>query len=87
MCFVKIVLLIGNFTSKDDLNLIVAKNSRLEIYLVTPEGLQPIQEVGIYGKIAVMKLFRPAVIFRFLIKFKMLFETLQFFFLRMSKKI
>lgn len=52
---------IGNFTSETDLNLIIAKNSRLEIFLVTPEGLKPIKEVGIYGKIAVLKLFRPAV--------------------------
>ncbi|KAK4884026.1 hypothetical protein RN001_000297 [Aquatica leii] len=49
----------GNFTSSNDLNLIVAKNTRLEIYLVTPEGLRPIKEVGLYGKVAVMKLYRP----------------------------
>ncbi|XP_044745823.1 DNA damage-binding protein 1 [Coccinella septempunctata] len=49
----------GNFTSASDLNLIVAKDTRLEIYLVTPEGLRPIKEVGLYGKVAVMKLFRP----------------------------
>lgn len=49
----------GNFTSSTDLNLIVAKNTRLEIYLVTPEGLRPLKEVGLYGKVAVMKLFRP----------------------------
>ncbi|KZS04522.1 DNA damage-binding protein 1 [Daphnia magna] len=48
----------GNFTSSNDLNLIVAKNYRLEIYLVTPEGLRPLKEVGIYGKIAVMKLYK-----------------------------
>lgn len=53
--------LIGNFTSEVDLNLVIAKNSRLEIFLVTAEGLKPIKEVGIYGKIAVLKLFRPAV--------------------------
>nr|CAG4638924.1 EOG090X00HD [Daphnia magna] len=47
-----------NFTSSNDLNLIVAKNYRLEIYLVTPEGLRPLKEVGIYGKIAVMKLYK-----------------------------
>jgi len=52
---------LGNFTSETDLNLIVAKNSRLEIFLVSPEGLKAIKEVGIYGKIAVLKLFRPAV--------------------------
>ena len=51
----------GNFTSPNDLNLIVAKNYRLEIYLVTPEGLRPLKEVGIYGKIAVMKLYKSGV--------------------------
>lgn len=55
-------LITGNFTSPSDLNLIVAKNSRLEIYLVTPEGLRPLKEIGLYGKVAVMKLFRPQVI-------------------------
>lgn len=54
-------LILGNFTSADDLNLIVAKNSRFEIYLVTPEGLRPLKEVNVYGKIAVLKHFRPAV--------------------------
>lgn len=49
----------GNFTSPDDLNLILAKNTRLEIYLVTPEGLRPVKEIGIYGKISILKLFRP----------------------------
>ncbi|CAL1299313.1 unnamed protein product [Larinioides sclopetarius] len=49
----------GNFTSPDDLNLLLAKNTRLEIYLVSPEGLRPIKEIGIYGRITVMKLFRP----------------------------
>lgn len=42
----------------------MAKNTRLEIYLVTPEGLRPVKEVGIYGKVAVMKLFRPQVSLR-----------------------
>ncbi len=51
----------GNFTSPNDLNLIIAKNTRLEIYLVTPEGLRPVKEIGIYGKISVMELFRPPV--------------------------
>ncbi|KPI95266.1 DNA damage-binding protein 1 [Papilio xuthus] len=49
----------GNFTSPTDLNLLVAKLSRLEMYLVTPEGLRPMKEVGLYGKVAKMKLFRP----------------------------
>ncbi|XP_038067172.1 DNA damage-binding protein 1-like [Patiria miniata] len=49
----------GNFTSPDDLNLIVAKNTRLEIYVVTPEGLRPVKEIGINGRIEVMELFKP----------------------------
>jgi len=51
----------GNFTSKDDLNLLIAKNTRLEIYVVTPEGLRPVKEIGIYGRIEVMHLYRPQV--------------------------
>uniref|UniRef100_A0A668A5C8 DNA damage-binding protein 1 n=1 Tax=Myripristis murdjan TaxID=586833 RepID=A0A668A5C8_9TELE len=49
----------GHFTSAEDLNLLIAKNTRLEIYVVTAEGLRPVKEVGMYGKIAVMELFRP----------------------------
>ena len=49
----------GNFTSGNDLNLLIAKNTRLEIFTVTPEGLRPVKEINIYGRIAVMKLFRP----------------------------
>ncbi|CAF4797486.1 unnamed protein product [Pieris macdunnoughi] len=49
----------GNFTSPTDLNLLVAKVSRLEMYIVTPEGLHPMKEVGLYGKVAKMKMFRP----------------------------
>lgn len=49
----------GNFTSPDDINLILAKNTRLEIYVVSPEGLRPVKEIGIYGRISIMKLFRP----------------------------
>lgn len=29
--------------------------------MVTAEGLRPVKEVGMYGKIAVMELFRPKV--------------------------
>lgn len=51
----------GHFTGPQDLNLIIAKNNKLEIHLVTPEGLQPKLDLNIYGRIATMKLFRPAV--------------------------
>ena len=54
---------VGNFTACDDLNLIIAKNTRLEIHVVTPEGLRPHLDIGIYGRIAVMELFRPTVSF------------------------
>uniref|UniRef100_A0A673MWR0 DNA damage-binding protein 1 n=1 Tax=Sinocyclocheilus rhinocerous TaxID=307959 RepID=A0A673MWR0_9TELE len=54
----------GHFTSAEDLNLLIAKNTRLEIYVVTAEGLRPVKEVGLYGKIAVMELFRPKVCVR-----------------------
>lgn len=54
-------MLTGNFTSPSDLNLILAKNTRIEIHLVTPEGLRPLKEIGLYGKVAVMKFFRPLV--------------------------
>ncbi|GIY26112.1 hypothetical protein CDAR_586771, partial [Caerostris darwini] len=48
-----------NFTSSADLNLLLAKNTRLEIYVTTAEGLRPVKEISIYGRITVMKLFRP----------------------------
>lgn len=66
MCFSIVLYFInfhisGNFTSPTDLNLLVAKNSRIEIYVVTAEGLRPLKEVGIYGRVTVMKMFRPPV--------------------------
>ena len=48
----------GNFTSPTDLNLLIAKSTRIEIYLMTADGLQPIKEICIYGRIASMFLFR-----------------------------
>ncbi|CAH1785310.1 unnamed protein product [Owenia fusiformis] len=52
------VCVTGNFTSPDDLNLIIAKNTRLEIYVVTPEGLRPVKEINMYGRVEVLELFR-----------------------------
>ncbi|KAG8190009.1 hypothetical protein JTE90_000108 [Oedothorax gibbosus] len=49
----------GHFTSSKDLNLILTKSTRLEIHNISPEGLKIIKEVGIYGRVTVMKLFRP----------------------------
>lgn len=50
---------VGNFTGPNDLNLVIAKTNRLEILLVTAEGLKPTQEVPIFGRIAAIKFFRP----------------------------
>lgn len=49
----------GNFTGPNDINLITAKLSRLEISKVMPDGLKFIKEVGVYGRIEIIKLFRP----------------------------
>jgi hypothetical protein len=48
----------GSFTGARDVNLILGKTSRLEIHTVTPTGLQPVADVGIYGRIANMQLMR-----------------------------
>ncbi|GMJ12602.1 damaged DNA binding protein 1A [Hibiscus trionum] len=50
---------VGNFTSPQELNLIVAKCTRIEIHLLTSQGLQPMLDVPIYGRIATLELFRP----------------------------
>ena len=50
----------GNFTNSQDLNLLIARNTRIEIMAVTPEGLRSIREFNINGSVDVMKLFRPA---------------------------
>lgn len=55
----------GTFTSPNDRNLIIAKNNKIEIYTLSPEGLKPIKEISIYGKITVMLLFRPEQVHTF----------------------
>ncbi|CAM6089835.1 unnamed protein product [Calypogeia fissa] len=50
---------VGNFTGPLELNLIIAKCTRIEIHLLTPQGLQPMLDVPIYGRIATLELFRP----------------------------
>jgi len=49
------------FTGVDDLNLILAKSSRLEVHLVdeSGEGLKPILDVPLYGSVAAMEVWRP----------------------------
>ncbi|CAF0840644.1 unnamed protein product [Didymodactylos carnosus] len=48
----------GHFTSATDLNLLVAKNTHFEIYLISSEGLKLVKDVCIYGRITIMKCFR-----------------------------
>ena len=37
------------------------KCTRIEVHLLVPEGLQPVMDAPIYGRIACMELFRPPV--------------------------
>jgi DNA damage-binding protein 1 len=50
--------LTGNFTGPSDLNLIESKGNNLVVNLVTPEGLKPLVDVSINGRITIMQLFR-----------------------------
>lgn len=50
---------VGNFTNTHDINLIIAKCTRIEIHILAPQGLQPMLDVPIYGRIATLELFRP----------------------------
>lgn len=49
-----------NFTAPNETNLIMCKNTRVEIHTLTPEGLQPVLDVCIYGRIASVEKFRPS---------------------------
>ncbi|KAF9395125.1 DNA damage-binding protein 1a [Podila verticillata] len=49
----------GNFTGPEDLNLILGKGTRVEVYLITKDGLKLIKEFGIYGEITFLQPFRP----------------------------
>ncbi|CAK4097320.1 unnamed protein product [Aphanomyces euteiches] len=50
---------VGHFTGAADTNLILGKSTRVEIHLLTPEGLTPVHDVAIYGRITILELFRP----------------------------
>ncbi|KAH7729396.1 UV-damaged DNA binding factor (ISS) [Aphelenchoides avenae] len=50
---------VGNFRGPDTFDLIVARVNRIELLLVTPEGLKPHREIPVFGRIAVIKAFRP----------------------------
>ncbi len=48
----------GHLTSSTDFNLIVAKNTHFEIYIINSEGLKLVKDVCIYGQINILKCFR-----------------------------
>ena len=48
----------GYFTAPSEHNLIVAKNTHFEIYLIGSEGLKLVKDVCIYGRINILKCFR-----------------------------
>lgn len=48
----------GNFTGPDDINLIVAKSTTLEIHKVGPDGLTSMVDTDIYGRVLSLKLMR-----------------------------
>ena len=50
--------LTGNFTGPGDLNLVESRGNNLVVSLVSPEGLKPVVDVGINGRITIMQLFR-----------------------------
>lgn len=53
--------LTANFTGPNDVNLIAAKGKRLDISLVTSDGLKPVLDLPIYGRIQSVLAFRPKV--------------------------
>ncbi|KAK5580443.1 hypothetical protein RB653_000460 [Dictyostelium firmibasis] len=50
----------GNFTGPNDKNLIISKCTKIEIFLMDQDGLKPMFDVNIYGRISVLKLFSVA---------------------------
>ena len=50
------ITICGHFTSSRRKNLIIAKANRIEIYKLTKDGIEPILEQILYGRIATMEL-------------------------------
>ena len=51
----------GNFTGLTPIDLVLAKGSHLEIHSVTEEGLQPVYDAALFGRISTMKFVRLTV--------------------------
>lgn len=50
---------VGNFRNTDELDLIISRINRIEMLIMTEEGLKPYREIAIFGRIAVIKAFKP----------------------------
>ena len=59
---------VGNFTGSDDWNLVLGRGNRLEIFKLTEEGLAPVLNAPVYGKIASLHLVRIQVGRSFLLR-------------------
>ena len=51
----------ANFTSPIEHNLVLAKNTRLEIHLLSSDGLQALYDLSVFGRISTLQIFRPKV--------------------------
>lgn len=47
---------VGNFTDHENVNLLVARGNRIDVQLVSPEGLKNVCEIPIYGQVLTMAL-------------------------------
>ena len=47
---------VGAFTSKSAMNVIVASTTRIEVHVVTREGLSPVADIGLFARVATMQL-------------------------------
>lgn len=50
--------LTGNFFDKKQLQLVLARINRLEVLSITAEGLKSFSEIPVFGRIALIKVFR-----------------------------
>jgi DNA damage-binding protein 1 len=49
---------VGNFRNAEDLDLIISRINRIEMLIMTEEGLKPYREIAIFGRIAIIKAFK-----------------------------
>ncbi|KAI6221851.1 DNA damage-binding protein 1 [Aphelenchoides fujianensis] len=49
---------VGNFRNEQDLDLVIARINRIELLLITEEGLKPYRELPIFGRIAIVRAFK-----------------------------